>query len=704
MAEARYRPLGAFRLLLALMVVCQHQLHLLAPAAREVFYDLELGVVAVAVFFAVSGFVVAEALATFYRGRAGAFLANRALRLLPCYLAALALAALAQAWLHASGRFVPLDGALAGSPVRPAILLSGVLEILPGVQPRYLLGTDFSLVPFAWTLRVESAFYAAAFLVCLAGARPRAAAGLALGAGYLLFAWRVAHGAGPQQILYVPFFLFGIVLFHWRRAGSLGAGLHALAALGCVLVAFPLWMQRGHPIPALQMGLLLALLGGFAALTGCALPERWRRRDRQAGDLSYPLYVGHGVILLLLADGLAARGFVPYAAGLVLSAGLAAGLHGAVEAPMRRLRDRVRGARLTGEAPALRQVLVLAGGALAHTSGGVGTLLRHVLQAVSEHEGAPRMRVVDTRGPGGRLSGVLWFARALWLTLVTPADLVHLHMTTRGSVLRKCLLCAAAGMRRRPFIVHMHGADFGAFYATLPRLLQRALVAVLRRAASVIVLGSAWRGYLVGELGLAPARVALVPNAVPPGPAPAAAGGTPEILFLGRIGARKGVPELIDALATPAMRGLAWHATLAGDGDCAPYRARVAALGLGGRVAFPGWVGRAEADALLARASLLVLPSHHEAMPMAVLEALASGVPVVTTPVGALPEYLRDGVSARFVPPGSAPLLAAALAGLLLDPPARAELGRGGRAAFAAMLSIDAVASRMLALYRAALA
>lgn len=78
-----YRPFGAFRLALAMMVLLQHGLLVLNSRGRELFYDLELGAVAVTTFLALSGFIVAEAIDRFYAGRPLAFLANRALRVVP---------------------------------------------------------------------------------------------------------------------------------------------------------------------------------------------------------------------------------------------------------------------------------------------------------------------------------------------------------------------------------------------------------------------------------------------------------------------------------------------------------------------------------------------------------------------------------------------------------------------------------------------
>ncbi len=351
------------------------------------------------------------------------------------------------------------------------------------------------------------------------------------------------------------------------------------------------------------------------------------------------------------------------------------------------------------------RVLILAGGGLAHTSGGVGTLMAYVMQAWRQAADAPAVRVIDTRGQGGRAAGAGRFVavagRLAWHCASGKADLVHAHMTTRGSVLRKALLCSLAARFGTPFVVHMHGADFAAFHAGLRPLWRAALRHVLRRAGRVVVLGTGWRDFLVRDAGLDPARVEIVLNGVARPPAAVRrAPGQPRILFLGRMGDRKGVPELLAALDSPGLRVRAWQATIAGDGEVARFRAMRDGLGLEARIDMPGWVDRAAAGALLAGADILVLPSHHEALPMAVIEALAHRVAVITTPVGAVPEFLEHDVSALLVTPGDVAGLTAALAALLDDPQARDRLAGAGHAVFAARLDVTVTADRLLAIYR----
>jgi glycosyltransferase involved in cell wall biosynthesis len=350
-------------------------------------------------------------------------------------------------------------------------------------------------------------------------------------------------------------------------------------------------------------------------------------------------------------------------------------------------------------------VTVLAGGGLSPLSGGVGILLGNLQELWAQSEAAPHLRIIDTRGPGGRGMAVPMFlaacAKFLWLGLSGRTQLVHAHMTTRGSAARKTFLCWLAMAMGIPVILHMHGADFVPFFRRLHPALRAPLRTVLLRARHVVVLGHAWRDFLVREVGLRPDRISIVPNGVPQCHAtPPKPQGVPHILFLGRLCARKGVPDLIAALASPHLRALPWHATIAGDGNAAPYRAMLSWHRLDCRVAVPGWADRAETARLLASADMLVLPSYHEAMPLSVLEALAAGVPVVATPVGSLPDILKNEENALLVPPGDPAALADAIARLLRSKELRLSLAQAGYETFRQKLEIGAVAERIAALYR----
>jgi glycosyltransferase involved in cell wall biosynthesis len=345
------------------------------------------------------------------------------------------------------------------------------------------------------------------------------------------------------------------------------------------------------------------------------------------------------------------------------------------------------------------RVLMLTGGGISNRSGGIGTMMAALRAAWG---GSVSTVVIDTRGPGGVLSGAFWFLAALLRFLAARrVDVVHLHMSTRGSVVRKCLLTWVSVALRRPVIVHMHGADFFPSFDSLSPLWQRQVGMALRQARHVVVLGELWRRFLLERAGLAEAHVSVVRNGVPA--CPLGVGhqrdGPVHVLFLGRLGARKGVPELLASLGSQAMEPLSWRATLAGDGEVAQFAGQAARAGLGGRIDFPGWLDSAQAARLMASADMLVLPSYHEALPMAVAEALAAGVPVLTTPVGVISEILRHGENALLVPPGDVPALTEALVRLVSDPALRTRIGEAGHAVFRAELDVAVTARQMFALY-----
>ena len=250
---------------------------------------------------------------------------------------------------------------LHGAPWQPAVLLAGMLEIVPGLTARRVSGQDFSFIPFAWTLRVEFAFYLVAAGTCWimrwrgTGSRfwQLVTVAFVSGAAYMAFAafaWRHWGSAGDSaalQVICVPFFAFGLSLFLLGRAPGTASLLHLLLVSAGVMLGFTFWGQRGHPVPAYQLPLLCALFAAMAVLSRAGpLPASMSLWDRRLGELSYPLYVGHGVVLSLLAGLSARRGALPYLAAPVLALLLALCLHAAVEQPLRALRARLRGVRL----------------------------------------------------------------------------------------------------------------------------------------------------------------------------------------------------------------------------------------------------------------------------------------------------------------------------------------------------------------------
>lgn len=289
-------------------------------------------------------------------------------------------------------------------------------------------------------------------------------------------------------------------------------------------------------------------------------------------------------------------------------------------------------------------------------------------------------------------------ARYAWLLATRPVTLVHIHAAMKGSFWRKAIFAGLARRRGVPVILHLHGSEMKSFYERQTPRLKGAIEAQLARASRVVVLSQSWRDFVAG---IAPtAKTVVLPNYVTVPARPARGTGEPlTLLFLGLVGVRKGIYDLLEALAMVRAELPPFRLIVGGNGEVEAAAARAQALGLAGLVSFEGWVGPARKAQLLDEADIYVLPSHNEGLPMSVLEAMAYGLPVVTTDVGGLPELVEDGVQGRVVPARDVTALAHALRALAIDGTVRARMGKAGRIRVQASYSQEAVLPALADLY-----
>ncbi len=276
------------------------------------------------------------------------------------------------------------------------------------------------------------------------------------------------------------------------------------------------------------------------------------------------------------------------------------------------------------------------------------------------------------------------------VAVASRASIVHAHWVIPGGVMG----AAAAG--RRPLIVSLHGSDV--FVAERHRLARLAARAVFRRAAWVTACSTDLRDRAV-RLGAPPDRVTVVPYGVdserfkPDRRARAQgramlglADDVPLVLAAGRLVEKKGFEHLIDAAAILRDEFPALRIIIAGGGDLdAALLARAVAARVADRVQLLGAVPHHAIPALLAAADVAVVPSIHDqagnvdGLPNTVLEIMASGTPLVATPVGGIATVATDGQTARLVPERDAGALANAIAGLLRQPSLGSDIGQRAR-------------------------
>jgi glycosyltransferase involved in cell wall biosynthesis len=318
----------------------------------------------------------------------------------------------------------------------------------------------------------------------------------------------------------------------------------------------------------------------------------------------------------------------------------------------------------------------------------------------------PEIQVTQlaTMVEGSKWRKLVTFVQAIVRTLAElrkHPDVVHIHFASRASSVRKMLLARLALARGARLIMHAHGGGYRDYWAGLSPGARAATVQTLCRAHCLIVLGEAWREFFA-SLGVPRERIVVLPNPVElPAAVPTRLGRSyVRLVYLGLFARAKGVFDLIDALTRlrPECLGRT-RLVLAGNGEMAQVRELVERRGLARFVEVRDWLGPAERDRLLASADAFVLPSYAEGLPMSLLESMAWGLPVISTPVGSIPEHVRDGAQGLLVQPGDVSELAGAIERIVMNDALRRRMGEAARTA-AEPLSIELYARKVAAIYR----
>lgn len=276
------------------------------------------------------------------------------------------------------------------------------------------------------------------------------------------------------------------------------------------------------------------------------------------------------------------------------------------------------------------------------------------------------------KGIKGRLYNLIYFAEAVTLAAhLQDQGVVHLHNhIAKASCTVAMLTSEVSGI---PYSFTLHGPDifFAPEHWRLDEKIKRAdfvacISAFCRSQAMLFSKREDWGKLHIVHCGIDPARYA--------GDRPSCG---KALLFVGRLAGVKGVPVLLEALAQLRQDMPDVRLDLIGDGpERDEIEAEARALGLSEAVNFLGYQSQDAVAQALACHHALILPSFAEGVPVVLMEAMASAIPVVATQVGGVSELVEDGVSGRIVPPGDAAALATAIRDVLAD---GQDMGAEGR-------------------------
>ena len=309
-------------------------------------------------------------------------------------------------------------------------------------------------------------------------------------------------------------------------------------------------------------------------------------------------------------------------------------------------------------------------------------------------------------GPVGKLLRLLASPFALFATILfRHASVVHINTSLNtGAYWRDLMYLAVAKLLRARVLYQVHGGALPRKFFEGNALLTRFLRWTLGLPDVVVVLASielaAYREFVPGQ------TVVAMPNGIDCRPF----SGVPTILshpdsplrlvYVGRIAREKGLYETLQGLRLAVETGIDARLVIGGGGSEEERLRRYAqALGIATRVVFAGPVFGEDKIKLLAGADVMLLPSYSEGLPYALLESMAAGIPVIATPVGAIPDVMTGGIHGFLVPPRDGKAIAEAIVAMASDRERISWMSRACRKRVRAAYSIERLASELQVIY-----
>lgn len=291
------------------------------------------------------------------------------------------------------------------------------------------------------------------------------------------------------------------------------------------------------------------------------------------------------------------------------------------------------------------------------------------------------------------LQGLAKFKKA-----VDSADVVHIHVSVRGSFRRKYGIAEIAKTRKKPLVLHEHNGEFAEIFESESDEYRAKVREFFGWADAVIVLSEEWRDYFATNV-CDEKKIVVMHNAVSLPQIPADPCARQDVLFLGRLGARKSPDVLLHAAKSLRARFPEVRYRFAGDGDVEKYKALAHELGVANQCDFLGWVKGEEKEQLVRESGIFCLPSRHEGMPMSLLEMMAYGLPCIATPVGGIPQVIHDGENGYMVAVGNYDELAKKLAALMNEAELRQKIGFAARETIAREFNVETNVRQLIQLY-----
>lgn len=281
--------------------------------------------------------------------------------------------------------------------------------------------------------------------------------------------------------------------------------------------------------------------------------------------------------------------------------------------------------------------------------------------------------------------------------LILKSTIIHIHCAGDVSVYRKFIFFLIAKALRKKIIIHLHTAESEPFFRGLQNLISKIL---FKHADQIIVLSEYWKQIIKKITPEAKVCILANPYSLSNNSKKRnSKQNSKHILFMGKLEDRKGFCDLINAVPKIISEVPKIKLVMAGHGDINGGKKLAKKLNVSSSIQFLGWVQGAEKEKLFEQASVFCLPSYNEGVPMAMLEAMGNGLPVVVTPVGGISDVIVDKKNGLFVSPGNVQEIENAIIKLLKNDEYAKHLKKKALLTIKENYTEDAICTKLYSIY-----
>lgn len=282
---------------------------------------------------------------------------------------------------------------------------------------------------------------------------------------------------------------------------------------------------------------------------------------------------------------------------------------------------------------------------------------------------------VTTTVANGQVKKILVLCKAIlqflyWMLFHPEIKIVHVQGSVGASFWRKAIFIYIAKFFHKKVVWHMHAGRFAVFYQQHRYAVRK----IVDKSDVIIALSEYWKEYFKNEF---PAkRVEIIKNVISAPKVHKQQTSYFTLLFLGLLGKNKGIYDLLECIRDHKVEFQGkLKLYIGGNGEIEHVKQLIKEYDIAGIAMFEGWVSGDKKIELLNKSDAYILPSYKEGLPISILEAMSYGMPIISTPVGGIPEIVSNGENGYLVEPGNKEDIYKAIISLLNDSDLRNHMG-----------------------------